>query len=466
MKHLAIPLFVFMLLSTPLSAEAALVNCGTRANPTPCTICHLVQGGVSLMDWGLTIMSAIGIVVIVAMAIMYIVSAGDEGLMGSAKSGIKAALIGFAVMLSAWLIVHTTLRIFGANSLTGYQQGSNVFSFTCSTASSAGSAQAAPQQGSGPIVNNAPIDSDSRTAFVADPVVPEEPIDVPSGSFLVSAAIAGNGSILPAGKAVVSGQTAQFQIVPDSGTVTVSSVTGCGGALAGDIYTTGPITAACTVTVAFTGGNPVTPVDEEGGGGSTGGGGNIGDPGSGNWYPDASNSKLLVVDPPTGTGGSEIANGIMYIPGCVGTYNDGSPTGCRVSPTTPSGGIGGNFRLSQGNTLSIRMTSYADSSSITSGAWLGIQGPDGGGFLSNISLWLVTDPRTSYVSAPSKCKMTASNDARVLTNSQGCPITSGQTYYLNIRVNDANKCGPKPANAPYYSGDCNLQLNNSSRTLK
>lgn len=137
MRYLIAAIFAVTVAMAPLSAEAALVNCGTRANPTPCTICHLVQGGVSLMDWGLTIMSAIGIVVIVAMAIMYIVSAGDEGLMGSAKSGIKAALIGFAVMLSAWLIVHTTLRIFGANSLTGYQQGSNVFSFTCSTASSA-----------------------------------------------------------------------------------------------------------------------------------------------------------------------------------------------------------------------------------------------------------------------------------------------------------------------------------------
>ena len=130
MRYFLAVMFAAVVAMAPLSAEAALVNCGTRTNPTPCTVCHLVQGGVSVMDWGLTIMSAIGVVVIVAMAILYIVSAGNEGLMGTAKAGIKAALIGFAVMLSAWLIVHTTLRIFGANNLTGYQVGSNAFSFS------------------------------------------------------------------------------------------------------------------------------------------------------------------------------------------------------------------------------------------------------------------------------------------------------------------------------------------------
>jgi hypothetical protein len=137
MRYFLAATFAATVMAAPLSAEAALVNCGTRTNPSPCTICHLVQGGVGLMDWGLTIMTAIGVTVIVAMAILYIVSAGDEGLMQTAKGGIKAAIIGFAVMLSAWLIVHTTLRIFGANNLTGYQQGSNAFSFRCNTSSSA-----------------------------------------------------------------------------------------------------------------------------------------------------------------------------------------------------------------------------------------------------------------------------------------------------------------------------------------
>ncbi len=137
MRYLLVAMFAAIVAMAPLSVEAALVNCATAAHPEPCTICHMIQGGVGLMDWGLAIMTAIGITVIVGMAILYIVSAGDDGLMQTAKGGIKAAFIGFAVMLSAWLIVHTTLRIFGATAITGYSAGSSAFSFICNTESSA-----------------------------------------------------------------------------------------------------------------------------------------------------------------------------------------------------------------------------------------------------------------------------------------------------------------------------------------
>jgi len=74
------------------------------------------------------------------MAILYIVSIGNEGMMSTAKGGIKAALVGFAVMLSAWLIVNVVLTLLVNNDfLDGIKQGS-AFTFTCDTASSTGSA--------------------------------------------------------------------------------------------------------------------------------------------------------------------------------------------------------------------------------------------------------------------------------------------------------------------------------------
>ena len=85
-------------------------------------------------------MTFIAIAVIVAMAIFYIVSTGNEGMMQTAKGGITAALVGFAIMLAAWLIVNTTLRIFTA-TIPGLTVSSTGFSFTCDTTSSAGSAQ-------------------------------------------------------------------------------------------------------------------------------------------------------------------------------------------------------------------------------------------------------------------------------------------------------------------------------------
>jgi len=120
---------------SPLFA-AGLIPCGrtigTPAEQAPCTLCHIIVGGQRIISWGMSVMTVIAVVVIVAMGILYIVSTGDEQMMSTAKGGIKAALIGFAVMLSAWLIVMTVLRVMSATvpdlgiSATG-------FSFTCDT---------------------------------------------------------------------------------------------------------------------------------------------------------------------------------------------------------------------------------------------------------------------------------------------------------------------------------------------
>lgn len=133
-------------LPTPTFA-VSLIPCGrsgadaTAAERAPCTICHIITGGQRIMDWGLRIMTFAAIAVIVAMAIFYIVSTGNEGMMTTAKSGITAAFVGFAVMLSAWLIINTTLRIFSAN-IPGLVVTSNGFGFSCDTSSSAGTAAA------------------------------------------------------------------------------------------------------------------------------------------------------------------------------------------------------------------------------------------------------------------------------------------------------------------------------------
>ena len=64
--------------------------------------------------------------------------------------------------------------------------------------------------------------------------------------------MAGNGGSISPGTAqtVEHGETTSFTITPDEG-YRVDAVGGCDGALEGDIYTTGPITADCTVTASF-----------------------------------------------------------------------------------------------------------------------------------------------------------------------------------------------------------------------
>ncbi len=131
-----------------VSRAAGLVVCALNADDpvtefnetAPCTACHVLYMAKIIIDWIIKVMTVIGIAVIFAMGILYIVSVGNEKILSTAKGGIKAALIGITVILCAWLIVNTIIRISGSSGyFSGYFQN-GTFSFTCDPNSTAGSA--------------------------------------------------------------------------------------------------------------------------------------------------------------------------------------------------------------------------------------------------------------------------------------------------------------------------------------
>ena len=69
-------------------------------------------------------------------------------------------------------------------------------------------------------------------------------------SFTVSASAGANGSISPTSASVNQNDTTSFTVTPDTGYV-IDTVSGCDGSLVGDTYTTGVITADCTVSASF-----------------------------------------------------------------------------------------------------------------------------------------------------------------------------------------------------------------------
>jgi len=154
MKQFFVSLFFLvgiLVVFVPSPAGAALIPCGlSQDNPAtpapidesrPCTACHLIVAGNNLIKWGLGIMTVIAITVMFAMAVLYVVSAGNPGMMQTAKGGIFAAMIGFGVMLSAWLIVNTVLTILVSNADATKPLGGLVnngtFSFVCDQSSNA-----------------------------------------------------------------------------------------------------------------------------------------------------------------------------------------------------------------------------------------------------------------------------------------------------------------------------------------
>src|SRR5690606_41203759 len=68
--------------------------------------------------------------------------------------------------------------------------------------------------------------------------------------FIVSGTASAGGSIAPGSVAVGHGETTTFTLSPQVG-YRIAAVSGCGGALAGDIFTTGAISGACVVQATF-----------------------------------------------------------------------------------------------------------------------------------------------------------------------------------------------------------------------
>ena len=73
---------------------------------------------------------------------------------------------------------------------------------------------------------------------------------VPIPEFTVSTKSGANGRMIPSNATVKQGEAVEFAITPDDGYL-VGSVTGCGGTLAGSIYTTRSVTSDCTITASF-----------------------------------------------------------------------------------------------------------------------------------------------------------------------------------------------------------------------
>ncbi len=140
-------------------------------------------------------------------------------------------------------------------------------------------------------------------------------------SYTVTGTAGSGGSISPASRTVNHGATTTFTVTPNTG-YGIAAVTGCGGTLSGNTYTTGSITGACTVNASFSL-NSYTVTGTAGAGGSI-------SPASRTVNHGA--TTTFTVTPNTGYG-------IATVTGCNGTlsgntYTTGAITGaCTVNAT-------------------------------------------------------------------------------------------------------------------------------------
>ncbi len=120
--------------------EGGLVPCG---HDRPCTTCDLIVGIKGVIDFLTRLMVFVGLFVITIAGVIWIVSAGDSGLISKAKSAIKNVLIGIVVVLTAWLVIVFIMGALSADDIEDKHGGvsltkKSAWSFECSTESNLG----------------------------------------------------------------------------------------------------------------------------------------------------------------------------------------------------------------------------------------------------------------------------------------------------------------------------------------
>lgn len=126
---------IFSLALLPSITQAGLVPCANTEHPEPCTLCHFLVGFKVLIDYGLSILIALSLGAITVSGVMYLLAFTDEGMVKSAKEMLTGTLKGFAIVISAWLIVNIVLFIVAPHvgAMTGK---TNWYTIECNTTSS------------------------------------------------------------------------------------------------------------------------------------------------------------------------------------------------------------------------------------------------------------------------------------------------------------------------------------------
>jgi len=104
----------------PAVSQAAkpLVPCGrSDQGNTMCTLCDFIIGIKGLIDYGFIIMVVVALAMLIIAGVLYTISAGNEGMMTMAKGRLFNVLIGFAIILGAWLIINTTMLVMGTKGV-------------------------------------------------------------------------------------------------------------------------------------------------------------------------------------------------------------------------------------------------------------------------------------------------------------------------------------------------------------
>ena len=106
MKWLSLAFLAFVPLIAPAQEDTGLVSC----TGPDCNFCSFVVMINNLISWLIGFLTLAAVLALVYAGFKLVVSAGDQGAMTDAKKMITNIVIGFIIVLSAWLIVDTLMK--------------------------------------------------------------------------------------------------------------------------------------------------------------------------------------------------------------------------------------------------------------------------------------------------------------------------------------------------------------------
>ena len=116
-------LFFFILIPNAVFGQdggSGLVSCTGATGNNPCDFCDFITMVNNIVLWLFGVLASIAVLGLVIAGIRLVISAGNPAAMTAAKEMFSNIIIGFVIVLSAWLIVDTVIKtLVGENSEFG-----------------------------------------------------------------------------------------------------------------------------------------------------------------------------------------------------------------------------------------------------------------------------------------------------------------------------------------------------------
>ncbi len=117
MKYIAMfaPLLLVLMPVVVFGQSNGLVPCGYDNNP--CDTGDAVAFVNGLISFLITMLGVIAVIVLVIVGVQMVVSAGDPSAMKAAKDRFTNIVVGIIIILAAWLVVDTIMRMLTGSGL-------------------------------------------------------------------------------------------------------------------------------------------------------------------------------------------------------------------------------------------------------------------------------------------------------------------------------------------------------------